>query len=320
MKFTLTLILSFLISSSLSLIHGQERQVGEMQLQDSHSSLYKKRGFSPYAGRNFPTTVYWGDTHLHTSNSLDARAFGNVLNVEQAYRLARGEEVVASHGEAVKLSRPLDWLVVADHSDGFGTMNEIVSGNVDLLKDPTVKDWHNRINEGGETALLATMDIINAISSQSIPSVMLDERFVRGLWEEYVETAENYNDPGTFTAIIGYEWTSNENGNNLHRNVLYRDGASKAGQILPYTTSESVNPEDLWGWMENYEEQTGGRLLAIAHNGNLSNGIMFPVEANPASGAALTDSYTQTRIRWEPIYEATQIKGDGGNTSLFISE
>ena len=314
LKTILTIFLTIFIANS----YAQERQAGEMQLQDSDSELFKKKGFSPYAGRNFPTNVYWGDTHLHTSNSLDARAFGNIRGPEDAYRLARGEEVVASHGEAVKLSRPLDWLVVADHSDGFGTMNEIVSGNVDLLKDPVVKDWHNRINEGGETALLATMDIINAISSNTIPKVMQDKQFIRTLWEEYIEIAEKYNDPGTFTSIIGYEWTSNEDGNNLHRNVLYRDGGDKASQFLPFTTSESVNPEDLWNWMENYEKTTRGRVLTLAHNGNLSNGIMFPVETNPATGQALSQPYAQTRARWEPMYEATQIKGDG-ETHPFLS-
>ena len=295
-----------------TIISAQDRQIGEMQLQDQDAkNIFKKKGYSPYAGRNFPTNVYWGDTHLHTNNSLDARAFGNLTGPEQAYRLARGEEIVASHGEAVKLSRPLDWLVVADHSDGFGTMNEIVAGNVDLLKDPVVKDWHNRINEGGETALLATMDIINAISSNSIPKVMQDPKFVGGLWEEYVDLADQFYDPGTFTAIVGYEWTSNGDGNNLHRNVLYREGGEKAKRLLPYTTAESENPEDLWKWMERYEQTTGSSVLALAHNGNLSNGIMFPVETNPASGQPLSASYASTRARWEPMYEVTQIKGDG---------
>ena len=123
--------------------------------------LYLKRGVSPHTQVEISRRRFiGGDTHVHTSNSLDARAFGNILGPEQAYRLATGEEVTASHGETVKLSRPLDWLVVADHSDAMGTMNEIVAGNVDLMKDPTVRDWHNRINEGGETALLATMDVI----------------------------------------------------------------------------------------------------------------------------------------------------------------
>jgi hypothetical protein len=303
----------FMLTLCLGLsVFAQKHQVGEMTLDVKDAEqLYRKPGYSPYAGRKFPTKVFWGDTHLHTSNSLDARAFGVTLGPEEAYRLARGEEVIASHGERVKLSRPLDFLVVADHSDGIGAMNEIVAGNVELLRDPIVRDWHNRVNAGGETALLATMDIINSFTTGNIPDILVDEDFTRSVWERYIETAEKYNDPGTFTAIIGYEWTSTEDGNNLHRNVLYRDGGELARRMNPYTTMESFNPEDLWKWMETYEEKTGGQVLTLAHNGNLSNGIMFPVELNPATGEPLTGDYAKNRIRWEPIYEVTQIKGDG---------
>ena len=163
--------------------------------------------------------------------------------------------------EKAKLSRPLDWLVVADHSDGMGAMNEIIKGNPNLMTDPTVKDWHTRVNEGGKTALMATMDIINSFALGKIPPILLDEEFSQTIWERYIETAEKYNDPGTFTTIIGYEWTSTENGNNLHRNVLYRNNGDLARQMLPYTTSESFNPEDLWKWMERYETKTNGDVL-----------------------------------------------------------
>jgi hypothetical protein len=297
----------------------QERQVGEMQLTDEDAKdAFVKHRYSPYAGRHFPTQVYWGDTHVHTDNSLDARAFGVLLGPEDAYRLARGEEIIATHGEPVKLSRPLDWLVVADHSDGMGAMNEIVAGNVDLLKDPVVKDWYNRVNAGGNEALMATMDIINSFALGKIPEVLKDEDFSASIWDDYIEIAEKYNEPGRFTAIIGYEWTSTENGNNLHRNVLYRDGGNKAGQMIPYTTAASFNPEDLWEWMRTYEEKTGGKVLTLAHNGNLSNGIMFPVETNPATGKPLTGDYAERRAKWEPMYEVTQMKGDG-ETHPFLS-
>jgi hypothetical protein len=273
----------------------------------------KKPGYSPYAGRSTPSKVLWGDTHLHTNLSLDARAFGVTLGPEEAYRLARGEEITTSHGERVKLARPLDWLVVSDHSDAMGTMNEIVKGNPDLLRDPKVKDWHDRIAKGGDTALMATMEVIETfagITGESIPEILMDKDFVMSIWEEYLEIAERFNEPGRFTTIIGYEWTSTEGGNNLHRNVLYRDGAEQAQQMLPFTAAESFNPEDLWNWMARYEEKSGGRLLALAHNGNVSNGLMFP-EINPVTGKPLTREYAETRIRWEPIYEVTQIKGDG---------
>ena len=289
-------------------------QVGEMSLTQDDVGLFKADDFSPYAGRRFPTQVFWGDTHLHTSKSLKASAFGVILDPEQAYRFARGEEVTTSHGRRVKLSRPLDWLVVADHSDGLGAMNEIISGNPSLMRDPQVRDWHERLNKGGETAMGATMEVIETfagVSGEPMPSVVLDDRFVQTVWDENLETAEAFNDPGRFTAIIGYEWTSTEGGNNLHRNVLYRDGIRRAEQMLPYTAAESFNPEDLWTWMETYEKETGGRVLALAHNGNVSNGIMFPVETNPATGKPLVGDYAKRRAKWEPMYEVTQIKGDG---------
>ena len=273
-----------------------------------------KKPYSPYAGRAFPTMVLWGDTHVHTSNSLDARATGTTLGPEEAFRFARGDEVISSHGERLKLSRPLDFLVVSDHSDAMGAMNEIIAGDPDLMRNPTLRDWHDRIIQGGTTALEAAIEVVYAfagVAGPPMPEEVLDPEFVGGVWRRYLETAERYNDPGRFTALIGYEWTSTENGNNLHRNVLYRDGADLARRMNPYTTAESFNPEDLWRWMETYEETTGGRVLAIAHNGNLSNGTMFPVETNPATGQPLTGDYARNRIRWEPVYEITQIKGDG---------
>jgi hypothetical protein len=270
-----------------------------------------KQPYSPYAGRNYPTRVLWGDTHLHTNLSLDARGFGVTLGLEEAYRFARGEEVVSTHGERLRLSRPLDWLAITDHSDGMGAMNEIIAGNRTLMTDPTLKDWNERMNAGGETALLATMDVINSFALGSLPDILDDKKFQQSIWDRCLESAEAYNDPGKFTALIGYEWTSTEDGNNLHRCVIYRDGAERAERMVPYTTAESFNPEDLWKWMQRYEETTGGEIFSIAHNGNISNGIMFPVERNPATGRRLTKDYAKTRIRWEPLYEVTQIKGDG---------
>jgi len=270
--------------------------------------LFKKPGFSPYAGRNYPTRVYWGDTHLHTAMSLDARTAGNTLGPEEALRFARGEEVVSATGVPAKLSRPLDWLVVADHSDALGVMDEIARGNPKLLTDPQVKSWHDAIKAGGETAMKAAYEVVTALSSGKIPAVMLDPKLTRSLWERQTAIMEKFNEPGRFTAFIGYEWTSNNSGNNLHRNVIYRDGKARADQLLPFTTSESENPEDLWKWMQAWEDKTGGSLLAIPHNGNLSNGGMFAVETY--KGNQLTKQWAATRAKWEPVVETTQIKGD----------
>jgi len=286
------------------------QQVGLVPTEEEVRSTIKEPSYSPYAGRRFPTQVYWGDTHVHTSNSLDARALGATLGPEEAFRFARGDEVTSATRLRVKLSRPLDWLVVADHSDAMGAMNEIIAGNPMLLKDPQVRKWHQMILEGGESAYEATMDVIATFSQGKTPEVLKDTEFIGSIWEAYLETADEFNDPGTFTAMIGYEWTSTENGNNLHRNVLYRDDSSVARRMLPFTAAESFNPEDLWRWMDRYEAETGGRVLAIAHNGNLSNGLMFP-EINPETGEPLTRAYVEARNLWEPLYEVTQMKGDG---------
>ena len=138
-----------------------------MPTEEGVASGVKEPSYSPYAGRNFPTKVLWGDTHLHTTNSLDARAGGVTLDAEAAFRFARGEEVVSSHGETVQLSRPLDFLVVTDHSDAMGAMHQIVQGNPMLLRDPKCKDWHDRLAEGGRTAFEAGMEIIATFAGLS---------------------------------------------------------------------------------------------------------------------------------------------------------
>jgi hypothetical protein len=129
------------------------------------------------------------------------------------------------------------------------------------------------------------------------------------MWKKEIDAAEKYNQPGRFTAFIGYEWTSMPDGNNLHRNVIFRDGADKASQVVPFSQYDSFDPEDLWKWMQAYEEKTGGRLLAIPHNGNLSNGLMF--DDVTYTGKPLTEDYAKRRQKWEPVYEVTQMKGDG---------
>lgn len=272
--------------------------------------------YSPYAGRNFPTRVFWGDTHLHTGMSMDAGAFGARLGPEDAYRFARGEEVTSSTGQRVKLSRPLDFLVVADHSDNMGFFPRLYAGDPSMLADATGKKWYDMVRAGGREGVKAAVEIIVAFSQNKFPPALASlpgTEAYRSAWEKALKAAEQYNDPGRFTAFIGYEWTSNTGGNNLHRVLVYRDGADKAGRTEPYTTLKphgSDNPRDLWKWMQNYEDKTGGRVLAIGHNGNLSNGIMFPL-VESFTGKPVDLEYAKTRAKWEPLYEATQIKGDG---------
>jgi hypothetical protein len=280
--------------------------------------LYPGTTYSPYAKRGFPSRVFWGETHLHTGVSLDAGLFGATLGHEEAYRFARGEEVISSTGLPVKLSRPLDWLVIADHSDMMGIATDIQNGAPNILADPKGKEWHEGFRKGGEAAGKAAFDLITHFSQGTVPKSLLEayspgSAVYNGLWEDIIETAERFNDPGRFTALIGFEWTSVPKGFNLHRNVIFRDGASRVGQIVPLTTQPPVgtqDPLDLYAYLEDYEKKTGGQVLTLAHNGNLSNGWMFPVDKTYAGGK-VDKNYVTLRAKWEPLYEVTQIKGDG---------
>jgi hypothetical protein len=274
--------------------------------------------YSPAAAWNYPRRVYWGDTHLHTSASMDAGAFGNRLGFEEAYRFARGEELTSSTGQRVKLSRPLDFLCIADHSDNMGFFPDLFAGKPEILADPTGKRWYDMVRASPEQGVQAALEIIDSFSRGTFPKTLQylpGSAPYRSTWEKIIAAAEKYNEPGRFTAFIGYEWTSLvPPGNNLHRVVVYRDGADRAKQTEPFTTQPplgSTTPEDLWKALQAYETKSGGRVLAIAHNGNLSNGMMFPAEVNPATKEPLSREYATTRARWEPLYEVTQIKGDG---------
>ncbi|WP_457091736.1 DUF3604 domain-containing protein [Microvirga sp. P5_D2] len=288
------------------------QDVGSPSKEEIEKAL-PKPPYSPYANRDFPTRPFFGDTHLHTSFSFDAGAFGARLGPKEAYRFARGEQLTASSGQPVKLSRPLDFLVVADHSDNMGFFPDLLAGKPELLADPTGRRWYDLIQSGRGAE--AAIEIIGAFSQGTFPKDLMytpGTRPYRGAWQETIAAAEQYNEPGRFTAFIGYEWTSNTGGNNLHRNVIFRDNGDKASQVEPFTVYPplgSDNPEELWKWMQAYEQKTGGSVLAIAHNGNLSNGLMFPTVE--AFGKTIDRAYAEQRTRWERLYETTQTKGDG---------
>ena len=281
---------------------------------DILSREYTGKVYSPYAERDFATNVYFGDTHLHTDMSMDAGAFGNRLGLDEAYKFARGEQVNSTNAGPVRLSRPLDFLVVADHSDNMGFFPDLYAGKPFILDDPTGKKWYDMMKAG--QGVQVALELIGLFSQGEFPPALSyepDSPPYKAAWDKTVQAAEIYNQPGVFTAFIGYEWTSLIKGNNMHRVVVYRDGGDKGGQMVPYTTvapQGSTNPRDLWKWLAGYEQKTGGEVLAIAHNGNLSNGIMFPI-SEQYDGKALDVEYVTQRARWEPLYEATQIKGDG---------
>ena len=290
--------------------------VAEPGVTTPEASSMPAKSYSPYVGRDFPTQVFWGDTHLHTGMSLDAGAFGARLMPDDAYRFAKGNQLTSTTGYPVKLSRPLDFLVVADHSDNMGFFPRLRAGDPDMLANPTGQRWYDMVNEGGTTAVDAAVEIILSLTNNNFPEPLYLAPGTPGYqeaWQLTMDAADAANAPGEFTAFIGYEWTSTESGLNLHRVVLYRDGKDKAELMEPYTSIPpwgSPDERNLWGWLAEYEKTTGGQVLAIPHNGNLSNGHMFPLK-QPLFGAPLDRDYAENRARWEPLYEITQIKGDG---------
>ncbi len=290
------------------------------------ADIYKGRPYSPYVDRAYPTDVYFGDTHSHTSISADAGGGGTRLGPRDAYRLARGMQVKSNTGQPVKLSRPLDFYVITDHSDGMGAINDILAGAPNIVADPLGKKFHEAFATGGQVAADAATQLVGQFAQGTLPDALNYQPgnpAYKAVWDELVDAAEEFNDPHNFTALIGYEWTSLVKGNNLHRVVIFRDGPERARQTLPYTTTPPVgspDPRQLWKWMEAYEVATGGDVLAIPHNGNLSNGMMFAKSDDFSDGAAFDTDYAKARQKWERLYEATQIKGDGEAHPLLSPE
>jgi hypothetical protein len=267
---------------------------------------------APQKIERFPNKkVFWGDTHHHTALSGDAFGGGTRLTPEDSYRLALGHTVNSNLGDPITLRRPLDFLCITDHAEGFGVFVEIDKGNPVLMTDSIARRWNALLKGGPEEAKQLAVEIPSALANNKLPEPITNPEtavpLMRDSWQQFTATAEQYNQPGKFTAFIAYEWTSVPTGNNLHRNVIFRDDKDKADQIIPFSALQSEDPEKLWEWMASYEQKTGGKALAIPHNGNLSGGLMFDLET--MSGNPLDREYAESRSRWEPLFEIAQIKG-----------
>lgn len=287
-------------------------------IASSEGTSEAAKNYSPYANTTQATNVYWGDSHLHTGLSLDAGLFGNTLGPDDAWKFARGKEIVSASGIPVKLARPLDWMVLTDHTDLMGIAADIQNGTPNILANEQARPWHEAFKRGGQDAAAAAFDLIGNFSQMTLSEQLVADyspgsEVFGNVWNTIVNSAEKHNEPGLFTAFIGFEWTSVPQGINLHRNVMLRDSADLALQVQPPTTQPplgSTDPLFLYKWLENYESKVGGRALAFSHNGNLSNGWMFPTQDTYAGGV-VDESYVKLRAKWEPHYEVTQIKGDG---------
>ena len=265
-----------------------------------------ERVYSPYAGRTYPDKVLFGDMHFHTELSFDAGLIGTRLSVEDGYRFARGDEVISNTGQSVQLIRPLDFLAVTDHAELIGLAPAIQGADPLLLEDDWGRKIYEKFQAGTEGRQAAFAEIIDLATRGINP--FQSPALTRSIWSQFIETAEEFNDPGTFTAMTGFEWSFSPQGDNLHRVVLFADDVDKTSQTMPLPFFDAPEPQLLWDYMEAYEADTGGRVLAIAHNGNLSNGLMFP--NTKFDGSPIDAAYAQRRNRWEPLHEVTQMKGD----------
>lgn len=263
--------------------------------------------YSRHAAEDFPMELYFGDTHVHSSFSMDANAVGNTrLSPGDAYRFAKGEAVVANSGMTAKLDQPIDFLVVSDHAEYMGLLPALRDADARLLAEPAGAALYKQLTGSADGGLLTIGRLIDSLMKND--PLIDNAEFKRSIWNEITSLADAANEPGRFTALIGFEWTSMPGGDNLHRVVVYGDDAEQARQLIPVSAFDGPEPEDLWKFMESYEREARGQILAIPHNANLSNGRMFAVE--DSSGSAFDSDYAKRRARLEPLVEVTQIKGD----------
>lgn len=287
-----------------------------LQSQQSESTgpeANQNKNYSPYADRRYATQVFWGDQHLHTAFSCDAGMVGDRLGPDDAFRFARGEQLRSSSGQLVRLDRPLDWLVVSEHAEYLGMAQGLKEALPALLDTPKGKQWAQAFKKGGQAAIEAFHEMVadmTTLKASLSPSVQ--HKIMQPAWESIVAAAERHNKPGRFTAFNGFEWTQHVEGNNLHRVVVFRDGADRAKQVLPFSAFDSADVEDLWKYMAAYEQKTGGRALAIPHNSNISGGKMFAPKT--WTGKPFDQRYAELRARFEPLVETSQSKGDSETT------
>jgi hypothetical protein len=265
------------------------------------------RAYSPAVAHEHPRRVLFGDLHLHTQHSADAFSLGTqTVSMIDAYDFARGQTITTATGQRARLRRPLDFLAITDHAEYLSAFHDVAE-HLDLVSDTDLgRRWAALLEQDQDQKLIGEMVRLYADKS---PELVLPESYRRFAWTEVARTADRYNAPGVFTTLIGYEWTSTVQGNNLHRVVIFADDATRATQQLPFSVQDSDDPEDLWSALEQYERRTGGHVLAIPHNGNLSNGLMFA--ESTFDGSPMSADYAHRRARWEPLAEVTQVKGDG---------
>ncbi|MAT92788.1 MAG: hypothetical protein CME59_09315 [Halioglobus sp.] len=254
--------------------------------------------------------VYFGEQHLHTSLSFDAFAFGNTLTgPEDFYRYARGRPIKHPGGYDVRITKPLDWGAVTEHTDYMGVVQQANDPHSPLRKSSGFAA--GLLKFAAEKDAMLTFKALSASIATGHPlETLADPAVVSPVWQRIIRAADDAYEPGVFTSFTAFEWTSTPGSQNLHRNVFFRD--SKILPKVPYSSLDSTDPIDLWRWMDE-QRARGSELLAVSHNGNLSSGVMFPRQRDH-KGQAIDRAWAEARLRNEPLTEVKQVKGQSETT------
>ena len=274
----------------------------------------------PGAAASQETQVLWGDTHLHTSDSFDVILFGTPNSTpDTAIRFAKGLPVISPTTQTPwQLSRPLDFVVVSDHAEAMGSMNRLFADDPEFTETKTGKVILEMAPDRTDEQLILVYGMLAETGSGGENEYGLTPEDIyndlhagekrRSTWESQIATVDGHNEPGKFTTFIGWEWSAQPNAGNLHRVIFTPQGGDVASQFLPFSQLESEDPEMLWQWLEETSQATDAQFIAIPHNPNISAGQMF--KTTTQSGEPITAEYAETRMKWEPVVEITQIKGD----------
>jgi len=308
-----------IVASALGACDQQKSQIGSTNALQQAQSSGASSGLASVSTNNSSTNnsstnnssttnLYWGDTHLHTNNSGDAYFLGNrSADPDTAYRFAKGLPVIHPGTRTkIQLETPLDFLMVTDHAEYLGVFKNLFAGDPLLTSTKLGAEYVARAKKGEGQAIFK--EIVGTINSGKVMEDFITPKILSSVWGEIVDSADRHNDPGNFTAFIGWEWSSLPDGANLHRVVFMPEDATVAKKFVPFSALDSDKPEDLWNWLETTGNETGANFVAIAHNSNVSKGKMF--NTVDSEGRPITAAYARTRMRWEQVHEVTQIKGD----------